>query len=65
MVFPKYMLLVAGLALVVACGGMSATGDPDHWHAKVYRGTEGKVGEQKSSPTPARPSSPRSARGSA
>lgn len=48
MVFPKYMLLVAGLAVVVACGGMSTTGDPDHWHAKVYRGTEGKVGEQKS-----------------
>jgi hypothetical protein len=47
MVFPKYTLMIAGLALVVACGGMSATGDPDHWHAKVYRGTEGKVGDQK------------------
>ena len=48
MVFSKCILLVAGLATVVACGGMSTTGDPDHWHAKVYRGTEGKVGEQKS-----------------
>lgn len=48
MVFAKYTLLMAGLALVVACGGMTSTGDPDHWHAKVYRGTEGKVGDQKS-----------------
>ena len=48
MVLAKYTLLAAGLALVVACGGMGTTGDPDHWHAKVYRGTEGKVGDQKS-----------------
>lgn len=49
MVFSKYTLIVTGLAVVVACGGgMGARGSADHWHAKVYRGTEGKVGEQKS-----------------
>jgi hypothetical protein len=48
MVFAKYMLLMAGMALVVACGGMGTQGSADHWHAKVYRGTEGKVGDQKS-----------------
>jgi hypothetical protein len=48
MVFAKYTLMMAGLALILACGGMGTTGDPDHWHAKVYRGTEGKVGDQKS-----------------
>ena len=49
MAFAKYTLIVAGLAVVVACGGGTASsGDPNHWHAKVYRGTEGKVGDQKS-----------------
>lgn len=49
MVFSKYTLIVTGLAVVVACGGgMGSRGAADHWHAKVYRGTEGKVGEQKS-----------------
>jgi hypothetical protein len=49
MVFSKYTLM-AGLALAAACSGMSGTqqGTADHWHAKVYRGTEGKVGDQKS-----------------
>jgi len=49
MVFSKYTLIMAGMAVAVACGGgMGARGDADHWHAKVYRGTEGKVGDQKS-----------------
>jgi hypothetical protein len=48
MVFAKYTLLITGLALVVACAGGMTSGDPNHWHAKVYRGTEGKVGDQKS-----------------
>ena len=44
MAFAKYTLIIGGLALVWACGGgMATTGDPNHWHAKVYRGTEGKV----------------------
>ena len=48
MAFAKFTLMIAGLGLVVACGGGMASGDPNHWHAKVYRGTEGKVGDQKS-----------------
>ena len=49
MAFAKFTLMIAGLAVVVACGGGTASsGDPNHWHAKVYRGTEGKVGDQKS-----------------
>ncbi len=49
MAFAKYTLMTAGMALVVACaGGMGASSSADHWHAKVYRGTEGKVGDQKS-----------------
>ena len=43
------VVMLVGLLTLAGCGGtgMRAGGDT-HWHTKVYRGTEGKVGNAKS-----------------
>ncbi|HUP00753.1 MAG TPA: hypothetical protein VM737_04435 [Gemmatimonadota bacterium] len=40
--------LVGLAALAAGCAGAARVGTDTHWHTKVYRGTEGKVGDQKS-----------------
>lgn len=45
----KWTVVILALVLLAACRtGGSGMGPGMHWHTKVYRGTEGKVGEAKS-----------------
>jgi len=45
----RLTVAITGLVLLVGCQTGSAGMSSDtHWHTKVYRGTEGKVGEAKS-----------------